>query len=161
LDTKAIIVLPDWPKFKAVTKELKLIKQFSEGEKVFMKTTPTCTCDPFYPIPTAWPIDSWLIDANTPVLSQLLNTDASNLKSNVVTTELKLEVAIIEEDNSLSTTSAIVIMDPYQAKALMRFTATVSYKELSSRADTLIDVAASLSFDSKQFGMDNGFYKEC
>jgi len=26
LDTKAIIILPDWPKFKAVTKELKMIK---------------------------------------------------------------------------------------------------------------------------------------
>ena len=32
LYTKAVIVLSGWPKFKAVTKELKLIKQLSKGE---------------------------------------------------------------------------------------------------------------------------------
>ena len=32
LGTKAVIVLPNWPKFKAVKKELKLIKQLPKGE---------------------------------------------------------------------------------------------------------------------------------
>jgi hypothetical protein len=39
LDTKVVIVLPYWPKFKAVTKELRLIKQLSKGENMFMRTT--------------------------------------------------------------------------------------------------------------------------
>ncbi len=46
LDTKAAIVLLDWPKFKALTKELKSIKHLSKWEKVFMRTTPTSTYDP-------------------------------------------------------------------------------------------------------------------
>jgi len=46
LDTKAMIVLPNWPEFEAVTKELKLVKQLSKGEKVFMRTSPTCTYEP-------------------------------------------------------------------------------------------------------------------
>jgi hypothetical protein len=161
LDTRAVIVLPDSPKFKALTKELKLIKQISKGEKVFMRTTPTCTYDPPDLIPTAWPINFWLIDANTSVLSPLLNNDISNLKRNVVTSELAPEVAIKAEDESLSTEDALVIMDPYQVEALMRFTTTVSQKELSSRADTLIDTATSLNFVSIEFVMANDFYKEC
>ncbi len=54
LDTRAIIVLPDWPKFKVVTKELKLINQLPKGDKVFTRTTPTCTYGPSDHIPTAW-----------------------------------------------------------------------------------------------------------
>ena len=50
LDTKLVIVLPDWSKFKAVTKELKLIKQLSKGENVFMRTTPRGAYDPPPPI---------------------------------------------------------------------------------------------------------------
>ncbi len=43
----------------------------------------------------------------------------------------------------------------------MRITATVSNKELSSKAVTLIDIAASFNFVSKEFVMANGFYKDC
>ncbi len=52
-------------------------------------------------------------------------------------------------------------MDPYQAEALMRFTATVTYKKLSSKAYNLIDTTASLNFVSKEFVLANGFYKDC
>jgi hypothetical protein len=53
LDTKAIIVLPDWLKFKAVTKELKFIKRLPKGENVFMRNFPICTYDPPDRIPSA------------------------------------------------------------------------------------------------------------
>ncbi len=56
LDTKEVIILPDWPKFKAVTKELKLIKRLPKGENVFMRTTPTSTYDPPDIITYAWVI---------------------------------------------------------------------------------------------------------
>ncbi len=46
LSTRAIVVRPGWPNFKAVTKELKLIKPLPKREKVFTRTTPTCTNDP-------------------------------------------------------------------------------------------------------------------
>ena len=91
LDTKAVIILPYWPKFKAVTKELKLIKQLPKGEekkeknplqegmrrtsgtpkgeKVFMRTTPTGTHTTSDIITSAWVINYWLIDANTHILS--------------------------------------------------------------------------------------------
>ena len=52
-------------------------------------------------------------------------------------------------------------MNPYDAKALMRFNATVVLNGLSNKADTLIDTAASLKFVSKEFAMANGFYKDC
>jgi hypothetical protein len=71
LDYRAIIVLPNWSKFKTVTKELKLIKQLPEGENMFMRTTPTGTYDLPYLIPSVWPINFWLIDASAPVLSAL------------------------------------------------------------------------------------------
>ncbi len=113
MDIRAVIVLPDWPKFTKITKELKLIKQLPKGEKVFMRTTPTSNYHPPNLIPTVWPINFWLIDASTSVLSPLLNTDASILKPNVVTNELNSEVAIKVEDESLSTSFTLVIMDPY------------------------------------------------
>ena len=52
-------------------------------------------------------------------------------------------------------------MNPYEAEALMIFTAVVSYNGLSSKADTLIDTATSLNFVSKDFVVTNGFYKYC
>jgi hypothetical protein len=68
LETRAVVVLPDWPKFKAITKELKLIKQLPKVEMVIMMTSPTCTYDPRDIIPFICPNHFWLIDANTPVL---------------------------------------------------------------------------------------------
>ncbi len=41
----------------------------------------------------------------------------------------------------------------------MRFTASVSYNDLSSEADALIDTSASLNCVSKDFVVTNGFYK--
>ncbi len=52
-------------------------------------------------------------------------------------------------------------MNPYEAEAFMRFTASVSYDGLSSKAYTLIDAATSLNFVSKDFVVTNGFYKDC
>jgi hypothetical protein len=161
LETRVVIVLPDWTKFKALTKELKLIKQLPKGEKVFMRTSPTCTSDPSDLLLSIWPVNFWLIDANTPVLSPLLTTNVNNLKPSIVKIEPELEAAIETVDENLSTATALVIMDPYEAENLMRFIASVSYNGVSSMAYTLIDTAASLNFVSKYFVVTNGFYKDC
>jgi len=99
LDTKAVIVLQDWPKFKEVTKELKFIKQLSKGETVFIRTTPTCTYEPPDNITYDWVINYWLIDANTLVFSHIDNStiDNSTIKHNIVTiftTQLEANAAI-------------------------------------------------------------------
>ena len=55
----------------------------------------------------------------------------------------------------------MVIMNPVEKVSLVRFTAVVSQESISSKADTLIDTAASLNFVSKRFLNANGFYKYC
>ena len=83
------------------------------------------------------------------------------MKPNIVKIESKPEAAAEIVDESLSTTTALVIMNPYEAENLMRFTASVPYNVLSSEADTLIDTAASLNFVSKNCVVTNGLYKDC
>jgi hypothetical protein len=85
----------------------------------------------------------------------------SNLKPTIVKFESGPKVAIETTYENLSTTTALVIMNPYEAEALMRFTVSVSCNELSSKADTLIDTAASFNFVCKDFFMTNDFYKDC
>jgi hypothetical protein len=161
LETRAVIVLPDWPEFKALTKELKLIKRLPKGEKVFMRTSPTSTYVPSDLLPSIWSVHFWLIDANTLVLSSLLTTNVNNLKPNFVKIEPELEAVIETIDENLPMAAALVIMDPYEVEALMRFIASVSYDGLTSKAYTLIDTTASLNFASKDFVVTNGFYKDC
>ena len=141
LDTKTVIGLLDWPKFKTITKELKLIKQLPKGESVFMRISPTCTYVPSNLLPSIWHVNFWLIDANTPILSPLLTTNVNNLKPNNVKIESELDTAAKIVDEKLSTTSALVIMNPYEAEALMRFIAVVSYTCLTSEANTLIETS--------------------
>ena len=126
-----------------------------------MRTSPTGTYDPPDLIPSTWPINFWLIDANTLVFSPLLSTNVNKLKPNIVKVESEPEVAIETLDENLSTPSALVSMNSYEAKALMRFTASMSCNRLSSKACTLIDTATSLHFVSKDFVVTNGFYKDC
>ena len=142
LETRAVIVLPDWPKFKALTKELKLIKRIPKGEKVFMRTSPTGTYVPSDLLPSLWPVNFWLIVASTPVMSPLLTTTVNNLKPSNVETESELETAIEAANENLPEATALVIMNPYETVALMRFTASVSHDGVSSKADALIDTAA-------------------
>jgi hypothetical protein len=49
-----------------------------------MRTTPTGAYEPPDIITSAWVINSWLIDANTHVLSPLTNTSVNTLKLNIL-----------------------------------------------------------------------------
>jgi hypothetical protein len=77
-----------------------------------------------------------------------------------VTTQLEANEFIKAPNKYLSAATAMVVMDPYEAKSLMRFNAIVVLNRLSAKADTLIDTAASLNFVSKKFVITNGFYKD-
>ena len=126
---------------------------------MFMKTSPTYTYDPFYLIPSTWSIHFWLIDANTHVLSPLLTTNASHLKHGIVKVESEPEVSLETTDENLSIPITLVIMNPYEAEALMKFTASMSCNGLSSKACTLIDTTTYLDFVSnKDFDTTNDFY---
>ncbi len=88
-----------------------------------MRTSPTCTYVPSDLLPSIWPANFRLIDANTPVLSPLLTNIVNSLKSNIVKIEMGPETVVEIVDENLSTTTALVIMNPYEAEARMRFTA--------------------------------------
>ena len=94
-------------------------------------------------------------------MSPLLTTNVNILKPNIVKIESEPETAAKIVDENLSTTTTLVIMNPYEAEALMRFSAVVSYNGLSLEVDALIDTTVSLNFVSKDFAVTNGFYKDC
>ena len=90
-----------------------------------------------------------------------MNTRVGALKPNIVTTQLEANAAKEASNTYLLASPTMVIMDPYEAEALMRFNAIVSLNELWAKANTLIDTVTSLNFVSKEIAMANCFYKDC
>jgi hypothetical protein len=81
LGTRAVIVLPEWPKLKAVTKELVLNKQLPKRVKGFMRTTLTCSYDQPCFIAYARVMIFWVIDASTLVsITPSITANVSVLK---------------------------------------------------------------------------------
>ena len=90
-----------------------------------MRTTPTCTYGPPDLITPAWVINYQFIYANTHVLSPLMNTSVGTLKPNIATVQLEANSAIEAANKYLLATTGMVVIDIYQAKALMHFNATM------------------------------------
>jgi len=67
MDNKAVIVLRNWLVYKAITKELKLMRQIPKGENVFMRPTTTGSYDTPDFLKSIWVIHYWVIDADTPI----------------------------------------------------------------------------------------------
>ena len=80
-----------------------------------------------------------------------MNTSVSTLKPDIVTTQLEANAAIEAANTYLSSTTAMVIIYPYEAKVVMRFNATFVLNGMSAKANTLIDTTASLNFANKEF----------
>jgi hypothetical protein len=76
MDTRAVIVLPNWLVYKAITKELKLLRQIPIGENVFMRLATTGSYDPLDFIKSVWVINYWVIDVDT----YLMATTRANSK---------------------------------------------------------------------------------
>ena len=53
----SVIVLPDWPQFKPLNKDLKLLRQILVGEKVFVRPSPTGNYDGIDGIKCTWRIN--------------------------------------------------------------------------------------------------------
>jgi len=116
-----------------------------------MRTTPTGTVETLDIITSAWGINYWLIDANTHVLSPFMNTSVNTLKPNIVTTQLEANEASKAAKKYVLASTTRVVMDPYEAEALMCFNVVVVLNGLSAKAGTLIDTSASLNFISREF----------
>ncbi len=150
--------MPNWPVYKAITKELKLLRQIPIGEPIFMRPATTSSYDPPDVIKSIWVINYWVIDVDTPIMVttptivKVAETTAAQseneLPADSPTNILESEAAIEVSDKFLLATAALVVMNPLEKKSLMRFTAVVSQENLTSKADKLIDTAASLNFAS-------------
>jgi len=90
-----------------------------------------------------------------------MNTSAGTLKHNIVSSMLEAITTIEASKIYLSSATTMVVMYPYEAKALMRFDAIVSLNGLPTKGDTRIGTSASVNFVIKEFVMANGFYKNC
>ena len=103
--------------------------------------------------------------ATTPVTinDRGLTTPATidNIPTDTLTNGMEPYEAIDAAAKYLSLATALVGMNPLETHSLMRFTDAVSQENKTSKADTLIDTAASLNFVSKKFLNANGFYKYC
>ena len=67
MDTKAVIDLPNWHVYKAITKEFKLPRQIPIGEKIFMKPTTKGSYNPPNSIEFVWAINYWVIEDDSPI----------------------------------------------------------------------------------------------
>jgi len=90
-----------------------------------------------------------------------MNTSVGTLKPDIVTTHLEANASIEAANTYFSAAAAMVVMDPYDAKSLMRFNATAILNRLSIKAYALIHTSASLNFVSTEFVMANGLYQIC
>ena len=88
--TTAVIVLPDWRRFKDVTKDLKLIKVVNpESVRSIFTKSPDDDASlrmslngPFHSLgKTKWAVNYWLLDKDTPVLEHHEKEDSSSQNS--------------------------------------------------------------------------------
>ena len=63
-----------------------------------------------------------------------MNTSVDTLKANIVTTQLEANEAIKAANKCVLAAIDMVVMNPYEAEALMRFNATVVLDGLSAKA---------------------------
>ncbi len=156
MNTKAIIVLPNWLVYKAIAKELKLLKQIHIREIIFMRPTTIGSYNSLDVINSIWVIKFWVIgpdthimEATPAILAAPKMTPAQNiddLPTDTSTNGMESETTIEAADKYVSIASALVVMDPLENQSLMRLSDMVSRETLTSKADTLIDTAASLNF---------------
>jgi hypothetical protein len=165
MGTKAVIVLPNWQVYKSITKELKLLRQIPIEEDIFMRPSITGSYGPTEFIKSIFVINYWVIDNDIPILTPTptIVLVAPTLPIiNYIPIDNYIESMVskapIESVNTyLSATTPLVVTSPLENHSLVRFTIAVSQENITSKTDTLIDTATSLTFMSKNFLNANGF----
>ena len=169
--TKAVIILPDWPSFREVTSDLKLLKTIPSRQHLFTKS-PDNDASLRTPVDSfRWPVNYWVIDKDTPVLSEH-NVREQNVPSDDATETESAEAHTSEIDETevnpdiiaqnaankyLPAAAAYVIMNPDHPEPLMRVPVKINDQE----TDALIDNAATLNFVSKSFIDEHKFHEFC
>ena len=157
-----------------MTSDLKLLKTIPSRQQLFTKS-PDNDASLRTPVDSfRWPVNYWVIDKDTPVLSEH-NVREHNVPSDDTTATTETESAeappsdidetevnpdIIAQDAAnkyLPAAAEYVIMNPDHPEPLMRVPVKINDQE----TDALIDNAATLNFVSKSFIDENKFHEFC
>jgi hypothetical protein len=151
LNTKALIDLPNWPQFNAVTTGLRLLRQVHIDTPVFTK--PSLLGKRHIVVQIPWPINYWVIDKDTSVKAYPPHVKSVDLTLTMDETNNKSNIAF----KWLPTTAALTIMDPNQPRPLIKLPISIEQESLQFRTNVLIDTEATLNFcepgifDTKQY----------
>ncbi len=114
VNTKALIVLPNWPQFNATTTGLKLLRQISTNTPVFTKPSTLGKGHTVVKVP--WPINYWAIDKDSfvKVSPPLVKSVDSPVNMNNINSKTGIA------SHWLSTVDAFTIMGPNQPEPLLK-----------------------------------------
>ena len=178
-NTVAVIVLPKWPTFDKLTKDLTLFKEIPAWHSVFTRSAEDDSSQRLPVTPAKWPVQYWVMDASTPVLQDEAveqtvppaadanvppvevppNVPPEDVVPPVDSNGLAREPSTLDDLKSkeaaakwLPTAAAYTILDPNHPEALMKIPITFNGLE----TEALIDNAATLNFVSGDFVTKNG-----
>jgi len=114
MDTNAFIVLPNWHVYKAITKELKLLRQIPIEENVFMRPTTTGSYDPPDSIKYVWVLNYWVIAVDTPIMATTL---AIVNDGDLTTPPIIHDLLTDAHTNGMESEAAIDVADKYLSAA--------------------------------------------
>ena len=175
-NTVAVIVLPKWPTFDKLTKDLTLYKEIPAWHSVFTRSAEDDSSQRLPVTPAKWPVQYWVMDASTPVLQTEQTATAEQTvppaEADVPPEDVPLDVppdnVVPPEDSNdlarepstlddlksmeaatkwLPTAAAYTILDPNHPEALMKIPVTFNGLE----TEALVDNAATLIFVSGDF----------
>ena len=67
VNTRVVLVLPAWDKFKHLTEGMKLLKKYPAGTPLFTSSPPEDGSLRREVTPAGWSVHCWLIDKDTPL----------------------------------------------------------------------------------------------
>ena len=144
-NTKAVIVLPEWPQFKSVTTGLKLLEQIPVDTPVFTKPSPSRMRHSLMKVP--WPINYWVIDKDTPVKVLSTPVQSESYPVDVTNSSIQFDIA----SHWFPSAAVLTIMDPNEPEPLMKLPISIEHGSLRYDTSVLIDSAATLNFVSQEF----------
>ena len=167
-NTMAIVVLPNWPCFSNITKDLALYQEIPARQSVFTKSPSIdgSVREPVSPVP--WTIRYWLIDSMTPVIAKNGSTDSTSKNTLVSSQDSGTNGdsdtdAVLPETTSIPVTvdtkaaaaankylphaAAYTILDPDCPESLMKLPVSIEGND----TEALVDSAATLNFVSGKF----------
>ena len=148
-NTKAIIVLHEWPKFKSVTISLKLPEHIPIDTPAITKPSPLRKGHTLVKVP--WSINYWVIDKDTHVKVSSTHVHRANSPIYITTSINQSDIV----SHWLPSATALTIMDPNEPEPLLKLPVSVENDSLRYSTSGLIDSEATLNFVSQQIWIRN------